>query len=482
MTYVVTETVGPDSFDPKDADKTQNLLVMRMLYATPLEVDKDNLLKSSVLKAFHYDELAARATFELREGKRFSDGTPITIQDVALAVARSAYFHPEFPVLKNIRGVKTWANAKNGLRSLPEGLKVSGNALLIEFEQKLMNPLFRFCLEIFSIIPASCIDLDTATMTCKQPAASGYYNIRSRTDTEIIFKKRDDVVAPVDDLHTDQVSFKFLSLSEACRATIQDQTVIAGSETDFLSSDCARSVSTQQLHWMPSARFSVLRFNPNISVFSTAENRRFFAESVRQILRSRNQNLTVERSLFPKLLPGYLSESEFPPVPEMAMEFKGSKIAVPRLSGALGLAYEAISQAAEKLGMSVEVVPQISSKELVDNFVAGRFAVIAGGSGFWAQDPVGDVSMWFTKNLHKTMTFVWNDEELYRQIGALENETDATLLKQRMEALNRHIDQTSLIAPILHFRRLFVSSPNVRGLNLPQAVTSPAPWQLIVIR
>lgn len=482
LTYVVTETKGPDSFDPKDADKTQNLTVMRMLFATPLEVDKDNLLKSSVLKSFRYDEIAARATFELGDGKRYSDGSPITIQDVALAVARSAYFHPEFPVLKNIRGVKAWANAKKGLRTFPEGLQVSGNTLVIEFDQTLLNPLFRFCLELFSIIPESCINLDSATMTCAQPPVSGYYNIKSRSDAEIVFEKRADVVAPVDDVNFDQITFKFLSLSDACRLTFQDQTVIAGSEADFLASDCSRSVSAQQVHWMPSARFSALRFNPNSSVFATPERRRFFAEGVRKFLRSRNQDLIVERSLFPKLLPGYLSETELPPVSDKASEFKGTKLVIPKSSGSLALIYEAISQTAEKLGMSVEIVPQSSSMELVDNFVAGRFPVIAGGSGFWAQDPVGDVSMWFTKNLHKTMTFVWTDEELYRQIAALESETDATEIKRRMEILNRHIDETSLVAPVLHFRRLYVSGPNVRGLNLPHAVTSPAPWQLTVIR
>jgi hypothetical protein len=129
--------------------------------------------------------------------------------------------------------------------------------------------------------------------------------------------------------------------------------------------------------------------------------------------------------------------------------------------------------------MKVNIIKDPPGDSFVTDFVSGKIAIISGGSGFWAQDPIGDVAMWFTPNLHKTMTFTWSDRELHKRISELENAVDPIKLKNELESFNRYVYERSIIAPVVHFRRFYISSKHIKNLNIPQAVTAPAPWQLV---
>ncbi len=483
MKYVITETSGPDSFDPINADSSQNLPVMRMMYATPLEIGEDNGIESSVLSKFTYDERAHRIAFVVKENLKFSDGQPLKAMDVALAIVRVAYRKPTFPVIKNIEGVKLWSDAKAGLTQFPKGILVSGNKIEIQFDRPIANPLFRFCLELFSIIPSSCVNMADGALTCPVPPSSGYFVMKERNQREILFESRSDLGAPQLKGNLESVTFQYKTLEEVCAVEIEADMVVAGSELEFLHSRCRAFISVGQLHWLPSARFQVLRFNPNAPVFSKKENRQFFAEQVRLVLAELNSDFDIQRGLFPKLLPGYLSSSELKLVShELRHEFEGKLLRVPSAPESMIATINAVAEAAARLGMNVERAEKMPLSAITDEFIDGRMPVTVGGSGFWAQDPIGDLSMWFTKNLHRNMLFTWQDSGLYQRIDSLENEIEPATIREKMEDLNRYLVDQSIIAPTIHFRRLFITSPKVKRLTLPQAVTSPAPWHLSLVR
>ena len=67
LEYIITETGLFDSLDPLDADKTQNLPVARMIYATPIEIDKNGNLSSNVLSEFSYNEETKQIHFSLKK-------------------------------------------------------------------------------------------------------------------------------------------------------------------------------------------------------------------------------------------------------------------------------------------------------------------------------------------------------------------------------------------------------------------------------
>lgn len=98
-TFVITETSKYTSLDPLDGDSSQNLPVVRMLFATPIEINADNTLESRVLESFAYDRSSKTIQWVVRSGVTFSDGSPITPDDVAFAVARMTFARPQFPLI-----------------------------------------------------------------------------------------------------------------------------------------------------------------------------------------------------------------------------------------------------------------------------------------------------------------------------------------------------------------------------------------------
>lgn len=483
LNYIVTETKGPDSFDPVNADKTQNLSVMRMLFATPIEVDKNNSLQSKILKSFEYKRDRNQIVFEVKTDQKYSDGTILTAEDVAIAIARMAYYRPQFPVIKEIEGVQAWADSKKGLNSFPSGIKVENHSVIITLTRQSANPLFRFCLELFSVIPSKCINKDTVQMNCDLAPSSGYYTLKSRSADGMVFEKRKGEYS-VDPIPFEIINFKFKSLLAACKDDLEFNEVISGVELDYLATDCSKELSTKQIHWMPSARFSVLRFNPHVAPFNQQVSRQLFAEMVRDNLRKKNDQLLVVRGLFSILLPGYLANEKLSvSFDEKTKEaFKGVSIYLPNVQqSGLKIVFDAIIETAKELQMDVQFLNQPTNDALLADFLSGRVPVVAGASGFWAQDPIGDISMWFTPNLHKTMSFVWSDKKIYEQIHDLESEVNPATIRQKMESFNSYISGQAVLAPVVHFRRLFISSKHVTNLNLPQAVTSPAPWQLVPV-
>ncbi|MDO9183346.1 MAG: hypothetical protein Q7U04_13110 [Bacteriovorax sp.] len=485
LNYIVTNNGMPDSFDPLDGDKSLNLSSMRMLYATPIEISKDNILISNVLDDFEYTTKTKTITFKVKSNIKFSDDTPLVPRDIAITIARMAYFRPTFPIIKDILGLDEWILKKEGLINLPRGIKVVGQNIEIQLTKSSLNPLFRFCLELFSIIPEKCIDLKTGKMQCPIAPSSGYFTIKKMNDKKIVFTKRQYLQNIPESIPYQTINFIFKSLETACNEKIEANTIITGTELGLINSKCSTKIKPSQIHWTPAARFNSLVFNPTSSPFNTRGGRQYFAEKVREDIKAKFPNLIVERSLFSQLLPGYIPSEKFTEsVPDRSIinEFKGKKLALIKKAGDSNIIRESIENVARLLSMEIVYLKDTSNEALDNAFLNDKLQVDTFNSGFWAQDPVGDLSMLFTPNLHIALSFNWKDIDLTKQITAIENETDPQLVRSKMEDLNKLINNNSLLAPIAHFRRIFITSSSISSLNLPQAVTSPAPWQLIPIK
>lgn len=482
LNYIITNTGISNSFDPLDADKTVNLTEMRMLYATPIEISKNNTLISNVLESFNYNPETHILTFVVKTGIKYSDESLITPKDVALSITRMAHSRPNFPVIKDILGINDWIKTNNPLTTFPEGIKLEQQKIKIHLTKPHLNPLFRFCLELFSIIPERCIDLSTGKMNCERAPSSGYYVIESLTKEKIIFQKRKNLAITAEEIPYNEITFSFEKLQDSCNKKITENTIIVGSETDFIANKCASKLSENQIHWTPAAKFNALLFNPNVPPFDTATNRKFFAKRVREYIKTNYPTLAVEESLFSPLIPGYLSSDNFPNPEDKNsfLNFKHKKITLIKNSSTL--TKDAIEAVAKSLEMDIEYLHNPSDDLLDQSFLNGKLQVDSSSSGFWAQDPVGDLSMYFTPQLHITLNFLWKDKTLYQLLKSIENETSSTEIRIKMEQINMHLFNNSLIAPIVHFRKIFITSDSIQSLNLPQAVTSPAPWQLLPLK
>lgn len=490
-TFVITETGKYTSLDPLDGDSSQNLPVARMLYATPVEINSDNTLTSSLLDEYSYDSSTKTIHWMVRKNIVYSDGSLITSEDIAFAVARMAYTRPNFPLVKLIKGLSSWLHSQNPLKSFPEGIKIKGNKITIELTEDYPHPLFRFCLELFGVIPKSCVDLETNKISCEKIPGSGYYEIAKNLDSEIVFNKRKGFDLIQGYPYPGTIKFVYRSIKDAFGLTNQydDKTVILSNESKFTRDELKNIQNDFHIGFTPAAWFTILQINPTIQPFDKAECRLAFAEAFRKTYQRLSGDVSGESSVFTKIVAGYMSHEELKrTVAANSKSISESECHTKlRTAQALSWGYDsatasplfvdAIKETAKELGVKLSEPIQIKDrKDETDQFVSGNLAFMYGRTGFWALDPSGDIQMLFTPNLHKGLQYFWNDSELQTLLGsAVQNgQVDLEVFKK----INQYLFENGKFNVYSHIRR-FYASPNKQLVqNLPIGITSPAPWHL----
>lgn len=488
--YVITETSLPTSFDPLDGDQTQNLPVQRMIYATPVEVDAKGSLQSQVLESFSYSPESRTMTWILKAGAKFSNGTDITIHDVAFAVSRMAFTRPKFPVLEKIDGLQAWAQLPNALESNPPGIKISKNTLEIKFSQPVEHPLFRFSLEIFSIIPKSCVDLKTNKINCEKIPFSGHYYLKEQTQSQLYFEMRDtsslvgaapskisfDYRLP-DQVFTD--SFKFNGI-----------TVVQGNEIKLSLNQLRSLKNIFQTSYLPSARIGLTILNPKSPPFNDRRCRIVYANAYRKAFESlATVGFKVESSVFTDVLPGYMKSNEIEgsrdfqiAEGERAKCIEQLKENPPQwaiVKEDAGSIYSVVTEKTFEILGIPKPEPKLfdTRKQETEAFVKGEVSLIGASTGFWAMDPAGDIQMLLTPNMHKILQFVSNDDEVQHMIRSLKVDREKNN-SEAFKRLNQYIHDQALFNVFAHVRRFYSSNSLENIAELPVSITSPAPWQV----
>ncbi len=487
-TYVITETGIVNSLDPLDADQTVNMPVARMIYATPIEADQRGDLKSTILDSFNYNEKTKSMIWTVKKGIYFSDGSLIEPSDIAFAVLRMIRARPKFPVLEDIVGVEDWLTAQRPLETLPEGVQVDGQKIEIRFRKNLDHPIFRFCLELFSVIPKRCVDLSNNKINCSEIPSSGHYRLISKSDSELLFEKRDLNEVFGSKVPT-KINFKYMTPSEAVDFSqkMDSTTIISGSELRFTINDFHNLKKKTQVSYAPASRLVGLVINPNAAPFNDKRCRLVFAKAFRETFKSiAHGERKSEFSLFTDLLPGYISSDEFQSqiesklnandLVECKMKFQENPIHWLKSKSNPNSFFV---QVMEKIFLSLGIenqdpIQSETQKDEVEMFVNGKLSVSSFQTGFWAFDPAGDVQMLFTPNLHKSLCFVSKDPKTQDLIKNLEIAKDKN---SAFAALNRHIFNESLLNVFTHVRRFVAAKDQSLIQEAPVSITAPAPWQ-----
>lgn len=490
--YVVTETGQATSFDPLDADSTNNLPVARMLYFTPLEVSLEDRLESHVLASFGFDESTSTISWRVRDGLAFSDGTPLTAEDVAFAVLRMARARPSFPVVRDILGVAEWAGRRDALRTMPVGMTLAKGEISIRLSRRVDHPLFRFALELFSIVPKRCVDLDTGKLTCAEPPSSGFYVLKDRSAERWRFERREDSTVPDAPRRPKAIEFTYVNPRDlvAAAGRLDGRSVIAGHEGLLPPSEVRGLLARQDSRALPASRFSVLQINAATAPFKDKLCRRVFADAFREAYEKvAGDILPTEGSVFTKILPGYISLPElrraFPVPPESRSRCLAELRATPpRWGHAKGRpmppSYEQAMRATfEALGLKASEPREFASgPELFEAFHDGEIQLISIATGFWPLDPAGDLQMLFTPNLHRPLARVAADGKLQELIEKAQASGDSAWKAAAFAEVNRHLFDDAQFNPYNHFRRFYLGMDNPTLRRLPSSITAPAPWQV----
>lgn len=486
LEYIITETGQHDSLDPLDADQTHNLPVARMIYATPIEVDKYGKLSSSVLSDFYYDEVTKQLIFSIKKNIYFSDNTPIVSKDIVFAILRMLYFRPNFPVIKEIVGKDDWLKQKFPLRHLPLGITFDENKIKILFKKDVPNSLFRFTLELFSIIPYKTINLDTGLIKDKEIATSGLYTISSKYLNKISFNFRSNLLNINN--FPKRIEFKYKNISFLTEEDFSSHSIISGNEADLLYSKKKDLFKKVNLQMLPSARFATIRFNTQLEPFKNRLCRLYFSEELRKTIKSYNKDITAEGSLFTELIPGYveytnlkkslyaLSENEEKNCLEIIRSSKFNLATSD--NNTLKIGFELILKTLENLKVNkISIHSGLSNSQITESFASGKLSLVSGASGFWALDPAGDVEMYFTKNLHKTLQYVWEDDILYNLIEKIDHHD----IKKSLEAINKHIFLDSRLGVYMHFRRFYATNKSFKIERTGTSISVSPPWLLNLV-
>lgn len=487
FTYVITETSVPTSLDPLDADNTNNLAVARMIYSTPLEASEENQLASQVLSSFKYDKTTRTMEWTVKDNLQFGDGTPITADDIAFAVARMAYERPKFPVIQAIKGVQPWAAAKKGISSYPDGLKISGNKITIQFEEEVSHPMFRFCLEIFSIIPKKCVNLETNKLSCEKIPSSGHYQIESSENGHYSFTRRES--QPHEGFTAPQkIKFDYMTPEQFAQnnaSVLQKNVVVAGNEIQYATEDLKNIKVSAVVKFLPASRFGALMFNSHTAAFKDRICRLYFANIFRQE-NAKVSNQEIEGSIFTKVLPGYETYSELKKMNPLSDSEKlkcRSHFENTRIDWGYTKKEEAslfvsvLRKTFEQIGAK-DSSPQIfeTRLDLANAYAAGAIGVMGSSSGFWALDPAGDIKMLFTPNMHKLLSPITEDEKLQKLLGQVDESVEA------YKTVNHYLFKEAKFNVYNHPRRFFASKDRDTLTDFPFALTYPSPWQVFRVK
>ncbi len=348
--------------------------------------------------------------------------------------------------------------------------------------------MFRFCLELFSIIPKKCVDLETNQINCQKTPTSGLYKIANEAETSIEFSRSHLEVGKFKGPENIKFEYWPYETVEKRLSEIDEKSVLAGTESYF-SVDSLKNIEKNfKTHFMPASRFTDLDINKSQEVFKDKLCRQVFVKTFRASFQKvAGEYFNLESSIFTKIVPGYLSPSDlakknFSGIKEADVE--KCKIKFKTNPPAWGMVEsekdsnlnKALKMTFKELGAKEEPTVLLKTRgELDDLFEAGKISIARGASGFWAQDAVGDLQMLFTPSLHKSLDFVTQDPTLQKLIHNLKEDPTN---KGRFVEVNQYLHDEALFNVYSHVRRFFISKKSTAVLELPFAITSPFPWHL----
>jgi ABC-type transport system substrate-binding protein len=490
-TFLITESSKYNSLDPLDADLLPNYSVARMLYLTPIEMGLNEKLTSSILSSFSYNVDTLEIQWVVKTGLKFTDGTAISAEDVAFAVARMAHARPTFPVIKEIKGIKEWISGKEPLNGFPEGVKVQGNLISIRFSNPVDHPLFRFSLELFSIIPRKCVNVKTNKIECNKIPGSGYFTIEHENENSIVFKRRDSFPNGTHFPSVEHLTFKYIKPKNILTDStlIDEHSVAMTSETSFSPEEINLLQSAYATLALPKSKFSCIQLNPTTAAFKDKMCRRVFVSKFRTHLVNLGfPKHELEGALSPQIVPGYLSMAELEKrVQQPSLSDIESCKKLISSNPVQWYAWEgqrqvivekAIEKTLNEFGQA-ESAPKIINdrSKIHEMFYQGQSHILIIGSGFWPQDPFGDMQMLFTPKLHKALSFVSEDDILQKALSDLRKPLAPAERKKKAQDLNAYIYDMGLFSIFRHFKPLYFGKKGSKLEGIPMALVTPFPWQ-----
>ena len=458
-TLILTNELSGNSFDPLDASLTKNIRTMRLLYETPIRFDKNGFMISNVLSKFSFSPQKNNIVFAIREDLKYSDNSPVTIQDLSLTIKRMLLARPDHPALNQIAGLPEWLKHEHPLEHIPSGISIVNNTLTISYKGKVPQLLNWFANEIFSIIPERCIDKKTSNLVCKIPPFSGEYELTQNETPFVSFKKRTKKKEKPDKIRLIYISpvriIKFLDFYCENHVIAADDIYIPPDHRNILKNRFKQNS-------VPESRFMGIILNTYVPPFNKLRVRQFFAKEYRKTLEQLFGY--SDGSIFTRMMPGYVPlEVLGTSIPDFTVEEENEIISILRKHPPLWLARAIdgdhdpfqfyLSHTLKRLGIKQK--PPIEhikgAKQYLDSWEKGKHNINRVYSGLGGPDPTNDLKMIFAKNMYYWMNDLYKDEELQGLINQIHHTSVEEIDQQHLKKINTYLFEQAIFSTVINY-------------------------------
>jgi len=300
----------PSSFDPLSAQRFENFFTMCALYARPLEFDDLGRYRSTLLEKFSYLDQTHTLQFCLKRNQFFSDGSPITLDDLAFNIARVAKSFSKIGHLKEVEGIDDWLKQPYPLLNYPKGFKLDRdfNCLNIHYNSAQPSPFYNFTCPMHGIIPKASVDLESGELKISTPPFSGPYTLTQLNPDSYTLERR-NTIAPSNFPEKILVKMVLPSKIGPILREAHKSLVLIAENGAFGPSD--QELLDKKFRSPPQIENYISGFIFNTSpnhLFSDLRLRQFFAEEFRQSVAE--LGATPNGSLFTLIQPGYVPLQE----------------------------------------------------------------------------------------------------------------------------------------------------------------------------
>lgn len=136
-TIVYGVWTSPDGiFNPSISNTSRDADINKLVYSSLLKYDKDLNVVPDLAKDYKVSEDGTTITFEIKEGIKWHDGKPLTIDDVIFtfkSIADPNYIGPRYGNVEKIKGVSEYKQGKS--KEIPGIEKVNDKTIKFTFKE-----------------------------------------------------------------------------------------------------------------------------------------------------------------------------------------------------------------------------------------------------------------------------------------------------------------------------------------------------------
>jgi oligopeptide transport system substrate-binding protein len=500
------EPVWPDTLDPQKASFSSEITVLVLNYEGLTRFDKDLKTVPAAAEKWEYNDDATQITFHLRDGLKYSDGSPLTAQDYVNAVYRTLDPHSpgdyqtSLGMLKGAEAIVNTAVPTDEAK-LPElfnqlGVKATDDKTIV-FDLTQPTPYFHTLAGIWVMYPAKQDLVDKGGETWYEDAANqignGPFQITSidKSSNLIEFKANENYWQGKPKL--DGVQYKYITdLAVALQAYKNGEIEVFAPDPNDVPTIKADATLGKEYHEYPGACTYSITFNLTKAPFDNPKVREAFAYALDRegyIHDALKDTQIKTLTWIPPGYPGYdASEKRYDLDPEKAKQLLAEAgypegKGLPEIKWAYGSSNPANQARIEYLvqmyqkNLGVTIIPdpvESTTLSALTKDVATYPQMYTGG---WCAD-YPDPQDWLSIYWHSRTNFAANTGYKNAEVDTLLDQADVELDTAKRAQLYDQAQKLIVgdVAQIIrsNLKNTFLVKPYVKGMDFtPQDSNQP---------